>query len=325
MNSANAELKASDVAQSQIIGNQNRSTGDGWPLAIHRGDQDSNRVLNWTIGYARVPTKERKSFAEIVRTGHQDVGDTSPVTPVATAASPKQLDCALCDLGTIENMSVRSVLESVFDDAGAELRNSLKTWKIDSAVTNAHLLCGASADVASSFSACTGSFDAPPANSVTQDSSATPSALAEAIDYSSLYQYPSGNESSFFDAPPDDTFDACDTAPPKLLDSVRLQSLSNPLFVGAPAFNGLPGPFYPSGAVFVCLNCGEATNVGAYTIQEMNSVGGGRRRNKRFRNRGGHTVTHHLRRYNVTGPHPGRFGKSSAGKRKNGYRQEATL
>lgn len=326
MNSANAESKALDVAQSQILGDQNRSTDDGWPLAVHRGDQDSKRVQNWTIGYACVPTKERKSFAEIVRTGHQDVGDTSPATPVATAATAQQSDCALCDFSAIENLSVRSVLECVFDDAGAELRHSLKTLEFDGAATHAPLICGSSAiaDSDANVATCASGLDV-----AFTKTGAIPGAHMEASDYGAFYQYPScSNRSSFFDATPtlDDAFDVPrETAPASLLDFVRRQSPSDMSFVGARAFNGLPAPVYPSGAVFVCLNCGEATNVGAYTIQEINSVGSGRRRNKRFRNRGGHTVTHHSRRYNVVGAQPSRFRMSGAGKRKSGYRQETNL
>lgn len=327
MNSVNAESKAFDIAQSQVLGDQDRSTGDGWPLAVHRGDQDSNRVQKSTIGYACVPTKERKSFAEIVRSGHQHVGDTYPtvVAPAATAAIVKQSDCVLGDFSAIENLSVRSVLENVFDD-GAELRNSFKTWEIDCA-SSASFFCGAGsiadsyANVVPSVSTCASSLDAAAAENNIRDTCAVPSAFIEVSDSSAPYQYPlrSNLSSSFFNAAPmpdDDAFDVRnETAPVPLLDYVCRQSPSDMAFIGAHAFNGLPAPLYPSAAVFVCLNCGEATNLGAYAIQGMNSAGAGRRRSKRYRNRGGHTVTHHSRRYNVAGPQPSRFRTPGAAKR----------
>lgn len=308
MNCAHADSNAFDVAQSQqpaIAGDETRSTaGDGWPAAAHRaGDQDWSRVARQAVA-AGGAAKERRSFAEIVRSGHENVGDTS---------AGVRSDCALCELSAIENASVRSVLENVFDER-AELRQSRAASK-SSCATSAGAV-NAADDEPGACAGFGGSADRGAGGGGAENGDAGAYARTSAA------QFPYAARSTVspsFDAPTGAFGAPGDGAPPALLDFVCRRAPSELAFVRPAA--GHPAPIYPSAAVFVCLRCGEATNLGAYAFQEVAALGDGCRRSRRFRNRGGRTVTHHSRRYNAFGAQPRRFRTPGAGKRKSGHRR----
>lgn len=127
---------------------EDKSNTESHGLVMHRffGDQNNEckntlineRLVHDTTFKSNDSTgfpKERKSFADIVRKKNVDDADNANIGPIGPTTASGEAKTIGCDFCTIENASVRSVLENVFKEpditTALDPNQKSRSWPFD--------------------------------------------------------------------------------------------------------------------------------------------------------------------------------------------------